>query len=884
MNNYFGLKPGTVTKEEKEHSALVSDIAARGMVLLEHNGVLPLKSGSRVALYGYGARNTVTCGLGAASFQSRVTVSIEEGLKQAGIEVTSVEYLDRYGTVMEREEENYFEAIRREADGDLLKGVMKMYGEPLLPKGQPIITQEDIRKADTDTAVYVISRFAGEGADRKVIKGDYLLAEEEEENLRILSKNFKNLVVLLNVEDVMDTAYIRQLPNLGALLIVGQAGGVTGLAVADVLTGKVTPEGKLAATWAARYEDYPSADTFGARNGDLSDEFYTEGIYVGYRYFDSFGVTPAYPFGYGLSYTDFSMEVKAAGKEDDEFFADVLVTNIGTGFPGREVVQVYVSAPQGEMEKPYQELKGFEKTDILAPGESECVRVKFSLRELASYSERESAWVIEPGEYLVRVGNSSLNTHIASVILAEEKIVCEQCRALFEKDCEFEEICRNKACQEDGWQDSKWESRGKSSVRDREEIEKEKIIRICKQDISLVTHTYREREENSAEAVQENTYPVYEKDSHPITFQEVCGGSVSLDELVNSLTMEELTYLCIGNFSGGESASIVCAGVGSQQREYPVDMVPGSCDTTRELLSGRGIPNIHCADGGSGVRLLPEYELDKEGNLLTDGLFSVRGVSRLIEGDYITDREHNGVFEQYTTGLPIATLLSQTWDRNLCRKCGEIEGKEMQRFHVELWLAPSMNIHRSPLCGRNFEYYSEDPLITGECAAAVTAGLQSCRRAGVTLKHFACNNQEDNRHGTNVHISERTIREIYLKGFEICVRKARPEAMMSSYNLINGIHAANNYDLLTATARDEWGFDGIVMTDWGTTSSEGDEKRKYKASTCAGCIQAGNDLIMPGSEEDFKNLYAAIQSGEVSPAQIRQSAKRILKMMLRMSV
>lgn len=694
---------------------------------------------------------------------------------------------------------------------------------------------------------------------------------EEEENLRILSENFKNLVVLLNVGDVMDTAFIRQLPNLGALLLVGQAGGVTGLSVADVLTGRINPEGKLASTWAEKYEDYPSSDTFGARNGNLSDEFYREGIYVGYRYFDSFGITPAYPFGYGLSYTDFSMEVKAAGKQDDGIFIDVFVTNRGSKFSGREVVQVYISAPEGEMEKPYQELKGFEKTDILKPGESGNVRICLSARQLASYSEKDSAWVIESGNYLVRVGSSSKCTHIGAVILVEERIVCEQCKALFKKDCEFEEIHREK--------DGK-----KPLPGEKEEIEKAEVIRISGKDIETVVHTYREIGETEGDIRSRKAYPLYEEGSRRITFQEVCAGRAGLEELVDSLTAEELAYLCVGNFSGGESASIVCAGTGNQQGEYSVPMAPGSCDTTRELAGSREIPNIHCADGGSGVRLLPQYELDKEGNLLTDGLFSVRGVDKILGRDYITDKKGGRVFEQYTTGLPIATLLAQTWDRNLGRKCGEIEGKEMQRFHVELWLAPSMNIHRNPLCGRNFEYYSEDPFITGECAAAVTAGLQSFRRTGVTLKHFACNNQEDNRHGTNVHISERTIREIYLKGFEICVRKARPEAMMSSYNLINGIHSANNYDLLTAAARDEWGFEGIIMTDWGTTSPEEDEKRKYKASTCAGCIRAGNDLIMPGSAGDFQRLYDAIKSGNVNPAEIRQCAGRILKMMLRMSV
>lgn len=869
MNQYYGLRPGTVTGEEKEHGEIVRSIAARGMVLLENRDGLPLKEGSRVALYGYGARHTVTCGLGAASFQDREAVSIEEGLKRAGIGIVSGEYLDRYEKIIQAEEDAYYGAIRRAAEGDLLRGVMKMYAEPLVPQGQPLITQEDIKRADTDTAIYVISRTAGEGADRKEEEGDYLLSPEEEENLAVLSENFRNLVVLLNVGDVVDTAKLRKLPNLGALLVVGQAGGITGLAVADVVTGKVVPEGKLASTWAKQYGDYPSAQMFAAMNGDLDDEFYTEGIYMGYRYFDTFSIEPAYPFGYGLSYTEFDMTVKAVEKEKDRINIEVCVQNCGDIFSGRETVQVYVSAPWGELEKPWQELKGFAKTGLLAPGQSEYVRISLPAVRLASYSEWESAWVLEAGEYLVRVGNSSRNTRIGAVLSVQEKILCEQCKPLFQKDQEFEEIRAPKR---------------KLSEQDREEADHAYRICICPEDVKTVYHSYQSCTADPAEDNSSLKQINEDERQTLLTFRDVCSGAASLKQLADSLTAEELAYLCTGHFDGEQSASIVCAGSGSGQKDYPVDLVPGSCDTTRELLERRDIPNIHCADGGSGVRLLPEFELDQEGNLLTEGLYSVRGVGRILGRDYITDRKRNRVYEQYTTGLPTATLLAQTWDRELCRKCGEIEGREMQRFHVELWLAPSMNLHRNPLCGRNFEYYSEDPLLTGTCAASVTKGLQRFRRTGVTLKHFACNNQEDNRHGTNVHISERTIREIYLKGFELCVKEAHPEAVMSAYNLINGIHCANHYDLLTAALRDEWGFDGIVMTDWGTTSQEGNERRKYKASTCAGCIQAGNDLIMPGAKEDFDNLYRSVRSGEVSLAQIRRSAERILRMMLRMSV
>lgn len=864
MNQYYGLKSGEITRQEKEHSEIVREIAARGMVLLENKEGLPLQVGEKIALYGYGARNTVLCGLGAASFTSREEVSIEEGLERAGIIVTSKDYLERYSTQIKQEEDVYYKNIREASEGVLIKGVIKMYEEPLVPSGQPLITDEDIRQAGTDTAVYVISRVSGEGADRKVREGDYLLAEEEKENLRILSRNFNRLIVLLNVGGPLDTSYIRSLSKLSALLIVGQAGGVTGLAAADVLTGKITPEGKLADTWAETYEDYPNAASFAAMNGNLDDEMYAEGIYVGYRYFDSFDVAPAYPFGYGLSYTDFQIDINKVVKSGGQLCVEAEVMNKGREFAGREVVQAYVSAPAGKLEKPYQELKGFEKTGILHPGETQTVSIKIDINSLASYSEKDSAWILESGDYLVRVGNSSRNTVVAAIMRIEETIVCEQCRKMFALDCEMDEMSPAHA-----------EPVTELAAR----AEKDGVCVICvdKRDISCTINHYRKEMRPQSNRVEETVWG-----NEALRYEDVLEGRVSLNDFVDSLTAEEMSVLCVGN-AGDEEASIVCAGSGTADMDAVVPMVPGTCDSTRELIVSRGIPNMHMSDGGSGLRLLSEYELDRDGNLLTHGLFSVRGVDKILGKDYIGDRANNQVFQQYTTGLPIAAMLAQTWDRELCRKCGEIEGKEMQDFHVELWLAPSMNIHRNPLCGRNFEYYSEDPLITGECAAAVIKAIQSYRHTGVTVKHFACNNQEDNRHGSNAHVSERALREIYLKGFEIAVKKAHPAAIMSSYNLINGIHSANNYELLTSVARDEWGFDGIVMTDWGATSSEDDGKRKYKSSTCAGCMHAGNDLIMPGSRQDIRNLMASVKEGEVTVQELRLCAKRILRTMIKLN-
>lgn len=780
--------------------------------------------------------------------------------------MTSKAYLERYAQAIKEQEDAYYCVMREAAKESLIRGVIRMYGEPFVPGPQPIIIQEDLEEAsEAETAVFVISRTAGEGADRKPVEGDYFLSEEEKKNLTILSENFDSVIVLLNVVGQMDTAFLRSLPNLGALLFTGQAAGVTGLAAADVLTGKVVPEGKLVDTWAEKYEDYPNAGNFAAMNGNLDDEIYSEGIYVGYRYFDSFGIAPAYPFGYGLSYTEFAISVKEVCIEDGNILIDTIVRNTGSVYAGRETVQVYVSAPCNEMAKAYQELKGFEKTKLLKPGEEQNLQVCIELKSLACYSEKQASWILEAGEYLVRVGNSSRNTVVSAVCCVEREIVCERCRNLCTPDWEITELNQE-------------QSAGSLEKKELSDRTMAKRIVVTQEQIEASFASYRTplwcTKTSGEKSVETKSEALH-------LYTDVLDGRISLDEFVNSLTAEEMCLLCVGN-AGEEKATFVTYGSGNTQTDDTVPMAPGSCDTTRSLMQSRKIPNMHMSDGGSGLRMLPEFEVDPEGNLLTDGIISVRNVSRIIGKDYITDRVHHQVYEQYTTGLPMATLLAQTWDRECWRKCGEIEGKEMQRFHIELWLAPSMNIHRNPLCGRNFEYYSEDPVITGECAAAVIQAIQSYRCAGVTMKHFACNNQEDNRHAVNVHISERALREIYLKVFEIAVKKAKPAAIMSSYNLLNGTHTANHYELLTSIARDEWGFDGMIMTDWGTTSEEDNEKHKYKASTCGGCIRAGNDLIMPGSLPDVESLREAVQAGEVTMEELRLSSRRIIKTMLQL--
>lgn len=850
---------------EAEHTQAVREMTARGAVLMENNGVLPLVPGGAIALYGYGARHTAYCGYGAASINSREQISMEHGLERAGFTVTTKDYLSRYDAAIQAEEEQYFEQVRA-VGGSLFDRLVKMYSTQFTPVCQLPVTQQDVENSGTDTAIFVITRISGEGADRKLIPGDYLLSDGEKRNLLFLAAQYKRVVVLLNTVGVIDTSFFKTLPRLGALLLIGLNGGVTGDAAADVLTGRVAPEGKLTATWAENYADYPNADTFGLMDGDTDDERYTEGIYVGYRYFDSFGLTPAYAFGYGLSYTSFVLQTRSVCVENDTLMLRVSVKNTGTVYAGREVVQVYVSCPSGKLDQPAQRLAGFEKTTLLAPQAEQTVTITIPSESLTSYSEKEQAWLLEHGDYIVRVGQSSRQTVPAAILHIESDAVIERCRP-FTAACDLEtEICAD----------------AQQSIFFGEQLPQEIPVILWQAQRKPVQHSYDKRISERAALAD-----VYSGEN--CTFRQLLDGGCTAESLAASLTDEELALICVGNVPDTGKAEqsgrqLVCVGEGCVERRTGVDIVVGASDTTRALLDKRLLPNMPMADGGGGIRLLPEFEMDENGKLLTAGISAIKNGERLMteqEKQFFASVPKGERYWQYTTALSMPVVLAQTWDRNCWSRCGEIEKMEMQRFGLKLWLAPGMNIHRNPLGGRNFEYYSEDPLLTGLCAATIIQSLQADGTAGATIKHMACNNQEENRGGMNAHVSERALREIYLKGYEIAIRKARPQAIMTGHNLVNGVNAAESCDLLTAASREEWGFDGLVMTDWGTTTKAG-QKTKYGPSDCDSCIRAGTDLIMPGSKEDLREIISAVQSGRLSRRDLRWSAWNILRVMQRL--
>jgi len=664
---------------------------------------------------------------------------------------------------------------------------------------------------------------AGEGADRFDAPGDYELTREEEKQLSDMCSLYDHVIVVLNTGGVMDLSFMDKYMNIDALLQISQPGMEAGHAFADVVSGKVTPSGKLSDSWAVRYEDYPNSAAFSHNNGCVDREYYHEGIFVGYRYFDTFDIPVRYGFGFGLSYTEFVLEQTGISFNEKEraVAVQVRVANTGTHCAGREVVQIYVTPPAGYLEKEYRRLVGFAKTRLLAPGEEQTVTITIPLRELASYDPDLPGWLLEAGPYVFWTGNSLADATPAASMELQEDVILTKTRNICPPQKQFDELHPGE----------------------------EK--RISKLDTLM-------------KRVDAADLPVLRpdlQDDEPevIVYKENCELTEAASAaFARTLSLDQLIALATGD--PGKSQEMQGSDLGSAGFS-----VPGSAGETSRCALEQGLASIVLADGPAGLRLTKEYNV-------YEGKIIMRPFSCNLEGglfDKRTQPDPGETWYQYCTAIPTGTALAQTWDEGLLREVGKTVAGEMEVFGITLWLAPGMNIHRNPLCGRNFEYYSEDPLLSGKLAAAITRGVQSVPGCGTTIKHLACNNQEDNRMHSDSIISERALREIYLKGFEIAVKEAQPMAIMTSYNLVNGVHAANSEDLCTKAVRCEWGFEGMIMTDW-TTTEHGDD------CTASGCMRAGNDLVMPGAVSDPKNLRRELAAGTLAEDDLRACISRLV--------
>lgn len=838
--DYSGTLSSKESERERQSRKIARRAAAEGIVLLENDGVLPLKSGAQIALYGLGARYTVKGGTGSGSVNNRSNVNIDQGLRSRGFVITTDDWLDDYDRRYEAARKEWIASVYRIAGGrEDFDALYKAHAaNPMAaPTGKPITEEE---KTDADIAIYVICRTSGEGADRFTKKGDYYLSDEEYQELKNIVSVYEKTIVVLNIGGIIDLSFMDEL-KINALVYLSQAGMEGGNAFADIVSGGVNPSGKLTDTWAYAYEDYPDSESFSHNNGNLFEEKYTEGIYVGYRYFDSFGIKPRYCFGYGLSYTFFTLNTEHIALKDCQVIVQVKVKNAGS-VSGREVVQAYVSCPAGHFKKEKKRLTAFAKTHLLMPGEEESIELTFDLASLESYWPGKSSYYLDKGNYYLLVGNSEKQAKMAGCLTLKETCftrkvtnICPLLNSLTEMEPSDEMI-------------SAWEKAY------RESCLAEKAPMIAMDDA-----VERIRIRNERTAVKEER-KIFEQKELPE------GGEETLPEqLVKSMTLLQKATLVCGRIKGGEAEVIGNASV----------TVPGAAgETTRILEESHGVGSIILADGPAGIRLQRCYEKNPEdGSIYT--LNQIEALENRIFGKEFT---HEGAIShyQYCSAIPVGTLLGQTFDTELLQEVGEMIGREMEEFGITLWLAPGMNIHRNPLCGRNFEYYSEDPLLSGRMAAAITLGVQKKPGLGTTIKHFACNNQEDNRWGVDSVLSERTLREIYLKGFEIAVKTARPMAIMTSYNKVNGVHAANSFDLCTTAARREWGFQGIIMTDWTTTNNG-------HGASAARCISAGNDLVMPGRRSDIQEIMDAVKGEKylsLDERDLDACAVRILRIIL----
>ena len=782
--NMFGVPVEGFSQKSKE-------AAAEGIVLLKNEGgMLPLTQEDKISVFGRPQIEYYRSGTGSGgAVNVEYATNILDGFENSNLNIDET-LVEKY--------KNWLK------DHPFDNGGGGWACEPWFQKDMPI--DEAFAKeqaAKTNKALYIIGRTAGEDKDNAIWQGSYILTDEEKENLRNITKAFDNVCIILNVSNIIDLSWINDEEYNGSIksvIIVWQGGMEGGTAVVDVLSGAETPSGKLADTIAYSIEDYPSTKNFGNEFKNL----YEEDIYIGYRYFETFAPDKVqFEFGYGLSYTTFDIETQTVKEKTDSIELNVKVTNTGDKFAGKEVVQVYYEAPQGELGKPARELIAFAKTKKLAPGESQELTLEFKISDMASYDDsgvtgHKSCYVLEAGEYNIYVGNSVKNLTKINTYNEEELVVVEE---LQEAMAPTEAINIMKP--------------GKKNADGTYEVT---YVPVSTQTVDM------------AKRISDNLpmdMPI--TGDMGITLQDVRDGKATLEKFVAQLSIEEMAIIIRGE---GMSNPRVTRGTASA--------FGGMSDS----LFNYGIPAACCADGLSGLRM-----------------------------------------EGKATQLPIGTALSATWNTELVRELYTMEGQELYRNQVDTLLGPGVNIRRNPLNGRNFEYFSEDPFLSGKMSVASTGGIKDGGAWG-TIKHFALNGQESHRFKIDAVCSERAIREIYLKSFEMAVKEKTVMSIMTSYNPINGHWAASNYDLCTTILRKEWGYKGFVMTDWWAKMNDVVTGGEESNQDTRDMVRAQNDAYMVvnnnGAEinSNGDNTEAAIIEGRLTVGELQRASMNILRFIL----
>ena len=766
-------KNGKLVTNSPAHWRLAKEAAIEGTVLLKNDGTLPLKKGSKVCLFGIGAGEYLCGGGGSGRVFADREITLADGL-QAAADRGDIEFF--YDTVpfcqaeirkiLDKAAQEYPVAAR-------FQEWRRGFHMPL-----PVLPEALYRKAVAfgDTAIFCVTRYSSEGdseGDRPGNKGDFYLWDEEQALLDRLYKDFDKVVVVINACGPVSTT---EYDKAGAILYPLYGGGIAGEALTDILVGKAYPSGHLQHTLAKEMDDYPSTKGF---HDEMYYVNYTEDIFVGYRYFETFAPEKvAYPFGFGLGYTTFAVKTTAAALEKNTVKLEISVQNTGK-LAGKEVVQAYLTAPQGVLGKARKVLTAFAKTRELKPGESCKVALHFDIREFGSFDDlgklQESAFILEKGQYLVSVGTNVRDTEQVLSFTLDADIICKKCHPYMAPKDLPERLCA----------DGSYEKLPAPP----------QLPHPIRR--SRVTAKKPEKDFSLAEAL--------EKDR--------------MEEFIASLTDEDLGEFLYGHPMMNASNTF---GIGIMPRYERRDF--------------KVMPLLPTADGPMGLRIR-----------------TGRGIS--------------------PTFFPCESVISQTWNLALARKVGATIALEAKENNIGIWLAPALNIHRNPMCGRNFEYYSEDPLTSGLFAASVVTGVQS-QKICATIKHFCANNRENHRRLVDSRVSQRALREIYLRGFEIAIRKGKPWALMTSYNPVNGAQSSKNWEAINGVLRTDWGYDGVVMTDWRVLSNLEEE------------IHAGSDVKMPESVTSFYehapescDPTELMHEGKLDRGAVLLSVRRILKLM-----
>lgn len=782
---------------KNEFIALTRKVAAEGAVLLwNENQVLPIMEQERVSIFGRNQIDFYRSGTGSGgAVKVAYSTNLIQGLRDSGRVQINEELAEIYEDWIK---EHPFD-----------NGGGGWAAEPWFQTDMPL-NEKMVKQAArfSQKALYCIGRTAGEDKDNLLEEGSFLLTQTEKENLVLVSEHFNDVIVVLNTNNIIDMDFLDKLKDTGkiqAAIYVWAGGMEGGNAAADVLTGKVSPSGKLTDT-IADYENYPSAKNHGGEDENV----YEEDIYVGYRYFETFCPDKVrYEFGYGLSYTEFEVTPMSWKEENGTIVCPVVVKNAGT-YAGKEVVQIYFEAPQGKLGKPVKQLIAFQKTKTLQPGEVQELRLCFQVADMASYDDTgvtnyRFSYCLEAGDYHFYMGTSvkkvvELLDETGKNFRIENTYATLELTQALPPEKEFYRMKPGKKNADGTYQ------------------EERELVKKIQFDLE------KRIQEKLPEAL-----PMVPKQGYVL--KDVKEGKITMNQFISQLTLEDLACIVRGEGMG-----------------HP-DVTPGTASAfggVSDSLKDLGIPLACAADGPSGVRM------------------------------------ENG---KTAVQLPIGTLLAATWNPKLVQQLYTYEGQEVAENQVDTLLGPGLNIHRNPLNGRNFEYFSEDPLLTG-CMASAAAGGIYHGGAFATLKHFACNSQEKRRSFVNACVSERALREIYLKGFEMAVKSGTVFSIMTSYNPINGHYAASNYDLTTTILRDEWNYQGIVMTDWWAkmndvvVTGEGDIKKTRDM------IRAQNDLYMVvnnyGAEinNNQDDTIDAVKAGRLTVGELQRCAKNICRFLM----